>query len=83
MEFSTEFGGFQKIHRFPSEFKRFWANPPNLGIICTSINALEDIINEESENEVQDTFHNALNIGEVGEDMYLLTKSLRFPSKHL
>ena len=48
-----------------------------------SINALEDIINEESENEVQDTFHNALNIGEVGEDMYLLTKSLRFPSKHL
>ena len=70
-EFSTEFGGFQKINRFPSELKTFVANPPNFDIICMNIDALEDIINDESENKVQDTVHNALSNGEAGQDFYL------------
>ena len=83
MEFSTEFGGFQNIHRFPSEFNVFSGNPPNLVFIRTSIDALEDMIKEESEIKVRDTSHNAISIGEVGQELFLLTKSLYFPPNYL
>ena len=36
-----------------------------------NIDALEDIINDESENKVQDTVHNALSNGKAGQDFYL------------
>ena len=36
---ASELGGFKEILQFPSEFKRFYVNPPNL-----------DMINKESEN---------------------------------
>ena len=41
------------------------------------------MINEESENKFKDTFLNAISIGEVEQELYLLTKSLRFPLKFL
>ena len=40
-------------------------------------------VNDESENKVKDTIHNAISMGEVGQELYLLTKSLRFPLKYL
>ena len=41
-------------------------------IIYTSIDALEDMINEESENKAKDTFHS---IAKVGQDLCLLQKA--------
>ena len=46
-----------------------------------SINALGDMINEESENKFKDTFHNAITIHEVRQELYLLTKSFTFSSE--
>ena len=51
--------------------------------ICTRIDALKDIIKEESEIKVTDTSHNAISIGEVGQELFLLTKSLYFPPNYL
>ena len=67
-------GGLEGSVFSPSEFRSFplnsvdfrKANPPNLDLICTSINALENMINEDSENKVKYTFHNARSIGDVG-----------------
>ena len=41
------------------------------------------MIKEESEIKVRDTSHNAISIGEVGQELYLLTKSLYFPPNYL
>ena len=51
--------------------------------ICTRIDALKDIIKEESGNKVKDTSHNAINIGEVVQELYLLTKGLNLPPNYL
>ena len=77
-----------KSLHFPPKYLQFFFNNPPISFriqdfICTSMNALEDMINEESENQVKDTFHNAVNIGDVGQDLQLLTKSLHFPPKYL
>ena len=39
------------------------------------------MINEESENKVKDTFHNAISIGEVGQDLLFVNKKLTFFSE--
>ena len=36
------------------------------------------MINEESENKVKDTFHNAISIGEAGQDLVFVNKELTF-----
>ena len=41
------------------------------------------MIKEKSENKVGDTSHNAISVGEVGQELYLLTKSLYFPPNYL
>ena len=55
--------------------------PPNLDLICTSMNDLEVIINEESENKVKDTFHTAICNGELSSQ--LPPKSQLFNSPNL
>ena len=44
------------------------------------MNALEDMINEESENKVKDTFHNAISIGEEEQDLVFVNKKLTWLS---
>ena len=39
---------------------------------------LEDMINDEHVNKVKDTFHNALSIGVVQQDLYLLAAAYIF-----
>ena len=51
--------------------------------ICTRIDALKDIIKEESGDKVTDTSHNAINIDEVVQELYLLTKGLNLPPNFL
>ena len=71
------FGVFHRI-RWISEnqpisfrIKDICSKSSEIDIICMNIDALEDIINDESENKVQDTVHNALSNGEAGQDFYL------------
>ena len=41
------------------------------------------MIYEESDKKFKDTFHNAISIGEVGQELNLSTKSLRFPMNYI
>ena len=41
------------------------------------------MIREESENMVKDTSHNAINIDEVVQELYLSTKGLNLPPNFL